>query len=216
MRKPVSISALVLLMASCQDWPEPVIRSVSPSQMRASEATALAVDAELILPATVDYGQGSLEVDTRVSVRIGMLEVPTLAVSPEGVISTRVPSVLAPGSYDVKVTLGDGRTAVRPGGLTVVEGEWPEGYSIDPIGPQRRLVPFTLTVRATGASAAAFRGNVRLDTGAGGTIGPRVSEPFVDGVLTQQVVINSIQSDVVIVISDIAGHVGTSNTFLLQ
>ncbi len=215
MRKLVSTAALLLLLA-CQEWPEPVLRSVSPSQMRASEATALALDAELVLPTTVDYSQGTLEVDTRVSVRIGTLEVPTLALSPEGVISTRVPSVLAPGSYDVKVTLGDGRTAVRPGGLTVVEGEWPEGYSIDPIGPQRRLVPFTVTVRASGAHAAAFRGNVRLETGAGGSIGPRVSEPFVDGVLTQQVVVDSIQSDVALRVTDLAGHVGTSNTFLLQ
>lgn len=215
MRKLVSIAALVLL-AACQDWPELVIRSVSPPEMRASEATELAIDAELPLPTTVDYGKGSVEVDTRISVSIGSLEVPTLAVSPKGVISTRVPSVLAPGSYDVKVTLGDGRTAVRPGGLTVVEGEWPEGYSIDPIGPQQRLVPFTLTVRATGANAAAFRGNVRLDTGAGGSIGPRVSEPFVDGVLTQQVVVDSIQSNVIIRVTDIAGHAGTSNTFTVQ
>ncbi|MCY1078163.1 hypothetical protein [Archangium lansingense] len=215
MRKLVSIAPLVLLMA-CQDWPEPVIHSVSPSEMRASEATALALDAELILPATVDYNEGTIEVDTQVSVRIGPLDVPTLAVSPEGVISTRVPSMLAPGSYDVKVTLGDGRTAVRTGGLTVVEGEWPESYSIDPIGPQRRLVPFTVTVRATGANAAAFRGNVRLETGAGSTVGPRVSEPFVDGVLTQQVVVDSVQSDMAIRVTDIAGHVGTSNTFLLQ
>lgn len=214
MRKLVSIAVLFSLVA-CQDWPEPVIRSVTPAEMRSSEATALALDTELVLPTTVDYGTGTLEVDTRVSVRIGTLEVPTLAVTPEGV-STRVPSVLAPGSYDVKVTLGDGRTAVRLGGLTVVEGEWPEGYSIDPIGSQRRLVPFTVTVRATGASASAFRGNVSLETGAGATIGPRVSEPFVDGVLTQQVVINSIQSDVIIRVTDIAGHVGTSNTFLLQ
>jgi hypothetical protein len=214
MRKLVFVTPLVLLLG-CQDWPEPVIRSVSPSEMRASETTALTLDAELVLPTTVDYSKGTLVVDTRVSVRIGTLEVPTLAVSPEGV-STRVPSLLAPGSYDVKVTLGDGRTAVRPGGLTVVEGEWPEGYSIDPIGPQRRLVPFTLTVRATGAHAATFRGNVRLETGAGGSIGPRVSEPFVDGVLTQQVVINSVQSDVVILVTDVAGHEGASNTFLLQ
>jgi hypothetical protein len=215
MKKPVFTAALLLLTA-CQDWPEPVIRSVSPSEMRASEATALTVEARLILPATIDYDKGTLEVDTRTSVHIGTLEVPTLAISPEGVISTRVPSVLAPGSYDVKVTLGDGRTAVRPGGLTVVEGEWPEGYSIDPIGPQRRLEPFTLTVRATGAGAAAFRGNVRLEIGASGTIGPRVSEPFVEGVLTQQVVVNSVQSDVVIRVTDIAGHVGTSSTFVLR
>jgi hypothetical protein len=125
-------------------------------------------------------------------------------------------STSAGSSYDVKVTLGDGRTAVRPGGLRVVEGEWPEDYSIDPIGVQRRLVPFTVTVRATGAHAAAFRGNVRLETGAGGSIGPRVSEPFVDGVLTQQVVVDSIQSDVALRVTDLAGHVGTSNTFLLQ
>lgn len=214
MRKLVALAALVLL-AACQDWPEPVIHSVSPSEMRASEATALDLRAELPLPTVVDYGEGTLEVDTRVTVSIGTLEVPTLAISKD-VISTRVPSVLAPGSYDVKVTLGDGRTAVRPGGLTVVEGEWPEGYSIDPIGSQQRLVPFTLTVRATGANAAAFRGNVRLETGAGGSIGPRVSEPFVDGVLTQQVVVNSTQSSVIIRVTDIAGHEGTSNTFLLQ
>jgi hypothetical protein len=215
MRKLVSIVAPLLLLA-CQEWPEPVIRSVSPSEMRASEATALTLDSELILPATVDYSKGTVEVDTRVSVRIGTLEVPTLAVSPEGVISTRVPSLLAPGSYDVKVTLGDGRTAVRPGGLTVVEGEWPEGYTIDPIGPQQRLVPFTLTVRATGAGAAAFRGNVRLETGVGSSVGPRVSEPFVDGVLTQQVVVDSTQADMAIRITDIAGHVVTSNTFFLR
>jgi hypothetical protein len=215
MRTLVSIATL-LLLAACQDWPEPVIRSVSPSEMRASEATVLDLDAELPLPTVVDYGKGTLEVDTRVSVSIGTLEVPALAVSSKGVISTRVPSMLVPGRYDVKVTLGDGRTAMRPGGLTVVEGEWPEGYSIDPIGPQQRLVPFTLTVRATGANAAAFRGNVRLDTGAGGSIGPRVSEPFVDGVLTQQVVMDSIQSSVVIRVTDIARHVGTSNTFTLQ
>ncbi|WPB79604.1 hypothetical protein KYC5002_10665 [Archangium violaceum] len=215
MRKLVFIAAPFLLLA-CQDWPEPVIHSVSPPEMRASESTELAIDAKLILPAAVDYSKGTLEVDTRVSVRVGPLDVPTLAVSPEGVVSTRVPSVLAPGSYDVKVTLGDGRTAVRPGGLTVVEGEWPEGYSIDPIGPQRRLVPFTLTVRATGAGAAAFRGNVRLETGVGSTVGPRVSEPFVDGVLTQQVVVDSTQADMAIRVTDIAGHVATSNTFLLQ
>lgn len=215
MRKLVSIAALVLL-ASCQDWPELVIHSVSPPEMRASEATALEIDAELPLPTKVDYAKGTLEVDTRVSVSIGTLEVPTLAIAHGGVISTRVPSVLAPGSYDVKVTLGDGRTAVRPGGLTVVEGEWPEGYSIDPIAPQQRLVPFTLTVRATGANAAAFRGNVRLETGAGSSIGPRVSEPFVDGVLTQQVVVDSIQSSVIIRVTDVAGHVGTSNTFTVQ
>lgn len=214
MRKLVALAALVLL-AACQDWPEPVIHSVSPSEMRASEATALDLRAELPLPTVVDYGEGTLEVDTRVTVSIGTLEVPTLAISKD-VISTRVPSVLAPGSYDVKVTLGDGRTAVRPGGLTVVEGEWPEGYTIDPIGSQQRLVPFTLTVRATGPNAAAFRGNVRLETGAGGSIGPRVSEPFVDGVLTQQVVVNSTQSSVIIRVTDIAGHEGTSNTFLLQ
>lgn len=215
MRKLLSLAALALPLA-CQDWPDPAIRSVSPSEMRASEATALAINAELLLPATVDYDKGAIAVDTRVSVRIGTIDVPTLAVSPEGVISTRVPSVLTPGSYDVKVTLGDGRTSVRPGGLTVVEGEWPEGYSIDPIGPQQRLKPFTLTVRATGAHAATFRGNVRLDTGAGGTIGPRVSEPFVDGVLTQQVVVNSVQSDVTLVVTDIAGHMSASNTFLLE
>lgn len=215
----LSLAACLLILSSCQDWPDPVIRSVTPSEMVASEATTLAIDTRLPLPMGVDYATGEIEADTRVTLTVGTLTAPTLTVldiSPQGVITARVPSELAEGSYDVKLELGDGRTAELPGGLTVVQGQWPDGYSFDPIAQKQRLAPFTVTVRATGANAASFRGTVRFGASAGATIRPRVSDPFVDGVLTQEVVVDSASSNVIISVSDIDGNRGTSNEFVLQ
>ncbi|MCI0571293.1 MAG: hypothetical protein L0Y66_11115, partial [Myxococcaceae bacterium] len=145
----LSLAACLLILSSCQDWPDPVIRSVTPSEMVASEATTLAIDTRLPLPMGVDYATGEVEADTRVTLTVGTLTAPTLTVldiSPQGVITARVPSLLEPGSYDVKLALGDGRTAVLEDGLTVAPGQWPEGYTIDPIGPQVQQAPFTITV----------------------------------------------------------------------
>jgi hypothetical protein len=213
----VSIGTFLLLLASgCQDWPDPEIRAVSPPQMPASEYTPIEISADLPLPATVDYEKGTVDVSTAVKAEIGSLELAAPTFIRKGVLATQVPTLLAPGSYDVRLTLSDGRVATAPSAFTVLEGQWPDTYSIDPIDTQAPFVPFTITVRAQGANAASFHGNVRFESGPGVNFGPKVSDPFVDGVLTQQVVFGAASSSAVLVVTDLAGHRVSSNTFQLR
>ena len=134
----------------------------------------------------------------------------------DGIFRLEVPTVFEPGRYDVRVTLEDGREATLKDGFTVTGGSWPDGYAIDPIGPQHPFVPFTITVRAQGPNAESFRGNVRIEAPPGATVGPTLSGAFVNGVLTQQVVMTSTRSQELLIVSDVAGHRATSNTFALQ
>ena len=147
------------------------------------------------------------------SVRIGTLEVPALPSRREGV-STRSRRCSQPGSYDVKVTLGDGRTAVRPGGLTVCRGGVAGWATRDPIGRSGAW-----SLHADGARDRRQRGGFPRQRAPGR--GRRQHRPARERALRgrgahQQVVVDSIQSDVFIRVTDIAGHVGKSNTFLLQ
>ncbi len=213
----VCIGTFLLLLASgCEDWPDPEIRAVSPSQMLASEYTPIEISADLPLPATVDYEQGTVDVSTAVKVELGSLELATPTFTRKGVLATQVPTLLVPGAYDVRVTLSDGRVATAPSAFTVVDGQWPDTYSIDPIDTQAPFVPFTITVRAQGPNAESFHGNVRFESGPGVNFGPKVSDPFVNGVLTQQVVFATPASSAVIVVTDLAGHRVASNVFQLR
>lgn len=215
MRRRFFVLAL-LALCGCRDFPDPRIVSVEPAKMIASETTSLAISAELPLPTTIDYAEAASEVDTRATLRIGDQELGSGQTPTDGVFRMDVPTLFAPGQYDVTLTLGDGREAVVANGFTVEPGAWPEGYTIDPVGPQQRFVPFNITVRATGANAAIFRGNVRLSVPAGASIGPALSGTFVDGVLTQQVVVSSTRAQELIIVTDVAGNRATSNEFTLQ
>ncbi|HEX8433684.1 hypothetical protein [Archangium sp.] len=212
----VCIGTFLLLASGCQDWPDPEIRAVSPSRMLASEYTPIELSADLPLPATVDYEQGTIDVSTAVKVEIGSLELATPTFTRKGVLATQVPTLFVPGSYDVRITLSDGRVATAPSAFTVTDGQWPDTYAIDPIGAQAPFVPFTITVRAQGPNAASFHGNVRFESGPGVNFGPKVSEPFVNGVLTQRVVFATSASSAVIVVTDVAGHRVSSNVFQLR
>lgn len=208
--------ALLCAVTGCREWPDPVIRSITPPRMIASEQTRIEVRADLPLPTTVDYSDGSAEVDVTAELQIGRTGLGEGTYPDDGVFEVDVPTLFEPGTYDVRITLGDGREAVLADGFTVDPGQWPDGYAIDPIGPQRPFVPFTITVRAQGANAATFRGNVRLEVPTGATIGPSVSGRFVDGVLSQQIVLSSVRNQELVIVSDVAGHRATSNSFPLQ
>lgn len=211
------VACFVALCASaCRDWPQPSIVSVTPDRMVASAATRVEIRADLALPTTVDYAEGTVEADTAAQVWIGDQQVGDGRYPPDGVFEVEVPTVFQPGTYPVRIVLGDGREARLSEGFTVTAGQWPEGYTIDPIGAQQKLVPFDVTVRATGANAASFSGNVRLSVPTGATVGPALSAPFVDGVLTQRVVVNSTRTEEILIVTDVAGNRATSAAFPLQ
>lgn len=207
----------VLLCAACTEWPEPRILRVTPSAMSETDATLLDIEVDAVLQTIADYEQGTVTARTRIEIEIGSEVVGPKSYAPGGLIQAQVPTILAQGVYDVRVKfIDDGRVAIAENALTVVPGAWPDSYTIDPIAPQRRQTPFEILVRAQGANAAAFRGNVRLRVGPYGGIGPTVSRAFVDGVLTETVVVESVGASEVITVTDVVGHSGTSNAFSLR
>ena len=65
-----------------------------------------------------------------------------------------------------------------------------------------------------GPNATAFRGNVRFEVPPGASVGPVISARFVDGVLTQQIVINSTRSEELLIVSDVAGNRASQSVLL--
>jgi hypothetical protein len=205
----------VLTLAACGDWPDPVIRSISPARMVATESTRIELEPSLALPTRVDYATGEIEVDTELALRIGSLEITPEGLAPDGRIAAVIPTLLQPGLHDVRLELEDGRVALLEDGFEVAEGAWPTGYTVDPIPDQRKLVPFEITIRAEGPNAAAFNGNVRFEAPAGSSIGPLLSDRFEAGVLRQTVVVNAPGNTAAIIVTDISGNRDPSAPFSL-
>lgn len=214
--RTILLACLVLGASGCGDWPDPVIRSITPAQMSAITSTRIELDPTLPLPTRVNYETGTIEVDIDVSLRIGSLDVATEGLTPEGRLGATVPTLLQPGRHDVRLELEDGRVALLDDGFEVTAAVWPTGYSIDPIPEQQRLVPFEITIRALGPNGAAFRGNVQFEAPAGSTIGPRLSGAFGEGgVLRQTVVVSAPGNTAAIIVTDIAGNPSQSEPFSL-
>jgi hypothetical protein len=131
---------------------------------------------------------------------------------PGGLVQGILPTVIPPGTYNVTVSLGDGRTAVRQDAFTVDGGTWPAAYVIDAVGDQRTGVPFSVTLRAFGPGASAFAGNVLLGVIGDGTVEPNISSAFASGVCSQSVTITG-TGEFTLVASDINGGNGQSPAF---
>lgn len=213
----VLLAALAVFALGCTEWPAPRILRVSPATMIATEATPIEIEVRAALLTIADYEQGTISARTRIELQIGPQVVGPDALAPGGLIQAVVPTLLPPGAHDVRVKfLDDGRTAVAPEAFTVLPGTWPQRYRIDPVGPQRRQSPFQIVVRAEGPFAQSFRGNVRLRVGPHGGIGPSISGAFVDGVLTERVIVDSVGATEAVTVTDLAGSSGTSNVFTLR
>lgn len=189
-----------------------MIRAVTPSTFDEGSASPLLVQVDAVLPFRADHDDRQLGVDEHLRVRIGDREVEAPLASAPGQWQVVAPLDLAPGVHDVGVTLGDGRSALLPRAVQVLAVVLPEGFELDPIPSQRRNVPFSITVRATGSNGPSFNGAVRLSTNRG-VISPQMSEPFVNGVLTQSVTLNQVGFDVVISVQGPRGLVARSNAF---
>jgi hypothetical protein len=179
----------------------------------ASDANPVTVRVNGVLPTTVDYDRSRQTVDPSVSLLVGTLAVGSGTWEPGGKLTAVVPSLLAPGSYDVQVSFADGRMGVLPLAYQVAPGHWPDGYTVDPISPQRAGVPFTVSLHATGADGPAFSGNVMIHVINASAIKPSLSEPFAQGALTQTVTIPLQAKGAVVNVIDLLGHGGVSNAF---
>jgi hypothetical protein len=205
--------AVCLMGAACSGpLPDPVVRSVTPSTFDQGQVPLLVVEVEAQLPFHADHGERVLTVDDSLRVRVGGLQAFAASAAAPGVWEVTAPFELGPGTHDLEVELADGRRGSLAEAVTVREVVLPDGFVIDPIGEQRRGVPFPITVRATGPAAPAFAGSVRLSTNRGG-ISPTLSAPFTEGVLTEQVTLNQVGNDLVVIVEGPGGVTASSNAF---
>jgi hypothetical protein len=191
----------------------PEVVSISPSGALASEASQVVVQVDGVLPTSLDYDRSIGEVNADVSLLVGTLAVGTGKWQPGGALTGNVPSLLAPGTYDVQVGFADGRTGTLSQAFTVSPGRWPTGYTVEPITGQRAGVPFQLSLHAEGPNGPDFHGNVLLHVLKAPAITPSLSDPFQAGDLTQEVTIAQPASGVVLFVTDLDGNLGASNAF---
>ena len=193
-------SALLLWLCACgpAGLPPPQILSISPSEMVACEGTTVSVDAELVLPTHLDYGQSEASANPDIALRIGAVQVGSGKYSPGGLLVADVPPTFAP--------------AIVPGGFTVKPTAYPDAYAIDSVADQTAGQPFAITIRATGANAPAYNCTVALSSNHG-TLSPSQSHPFLRGVRTEWVTIDTPHASVVVTARDDNGGQGSSNSF---
>jgi hypothetical protein len=205
----VAIIGAVLLWGCGSTAPPPLIQAVSPSQAPANVSTPISVQLEPSFPVTFDYGKRTVALNTQLTLRLGEREVAV-----EGVEAQRLtavaPASLPPGTYEVRVTLADGREGVLPQGFTVTPA--PEAaFTFDPIAEQVVGQPFSVTIRARGQDARRFEGTVTLESGKGRLL-PRTSGRFTEGVRTEQLTIDLPGLNWVTA-TDAAGNQGASDPF---
>lgn len=217
-RRWLSILGVVALAFGCgpNTLPDPTLMAISPAQMAASDAVTAQLTVEAVLPFHVSLGKSTATADPSITVQIGAITPQPARLDAHGNADVFIPSVLPPGSYDVTVTLADGRSDTLAGGFTVTAGSWPASYAFDTIDPQTSGQPFTITLRAQGPAASTFHGTVALNA-VGGSISPSQSGPFVNGVRVETVTVTAstqnTNGDVVLTARDLGGHVGLSNVF---
>lgn len=219
MRRCQTLSWLALgLLAACSGdtLPPPTVVSVSPADRPASSSGPVTVTLDAVLPTLVDYGASAATVDERLTLKIGPRSFGPRVWTDAGVVTDFLPSVLPEGRYDVTVQLGDGRSATAASAFHVTAGAWPVGYTIDTIPSQNSGVPFGVTIRAQGAPDGGYGGTVSLSV-AGARVAPVTSGPFVAGVLVQVITVTADEpGNFQLVVSDLAGHSGTSLPFRVR
>jgi len=195
--------------------PPPRILQVTPSSMLASEAVQLSVQVDAVLPFHVDYRVPSAQADDRVTLTLGGWQLEASALT-GGTVTAFVPSVLAPGSYDVGIRLADGRAATLPAGFSVGAGSWPDSFElVEPILDQTAGQPFVVALRAVraGVTDATFHGTVGLSLNHG-TVEPQNTAAFDSGLVTERgVIITTPGGGMVLTASDLAGHSVSSAPF---
>jgi len=209
---------LLGLLPACSGGtlPQPTVVSVNPAERPASSSGPVTVTIEAVLPTMVNYGAVSATVDDRLTVKIGPRSFGPPVWTDGGVVTDFLPSVLPEGRYDVTLALGDGRSATAPSAFHVTAGDWPVGYTIDTIPNQTSGVPFGVTLRARGAPDGGYGGTVSLSV-PGARVSPVTSGPFVAGVLVQVITVTADGAgNYQLVVSDLAGHTGTSLPFRLR
>jgi hypothetical protein len=216
--RTVLLTLLVALLCACESDkpsspPELRIVSITPTQQGAAESKTVTVELDLDPRFLVDY-------DTRTAL---LLDQPTLQVGSQTVALERylgngrfegtVLPGLNVGTYDIRVSLPDGREATLPQAWRVRPSV---GFWIESIGDQIQDQPFTVTIHATGTEAEQFEGTVSMSIlrFQGNATSTRFqSGPFSGGLRREQITIDTPGNNFLILLEDEEGRETYSNAF---
>jgi hypothetical protein len=158
----------------------------------------------------------------------------------DGILVVPVPEGLAPGDYDIRVTLADGRSASRERAFSVVTAPTPTetsdggtqedggtegvlvgstdrlaGFRFEPIGDQVRDAPFRVTLRAFGPASNTFLAPVKLRASKG-TVRTHTSGTFAQGVQVEQISVSHTSIHLYLLAEDAKGRKALSNSFRVR
>lgn len=235
-----AIGALLpLLLWACEPatLPAPSIVSVEPEQIPAGFPAALSVKVSAVLPLSVDYQEQAADpAQLAMTVHVAGHPVDIPFADRDGLLIVPVPEHLEPGDYGIRVTLADGREALRERAFSIVAaptntGEDDDegstggilggssdgivGLRFDPIEDQVRDRPFQITLRAVGPAADTFQAPVMLRASKGAMSARRLGA-FSRGVRVEQISISHPAQNVYLLAEDAQGHKALSNSFRVK
>lgn len=208
---------LLALLCACEPLPplEPLppafsILSISPTEQNALEAQDVTVKLDVEPRFLVDFSTRTARMIEKPELHLGTSKV-SLTYQGHGVFHGTVPPGLNADTYDVRVSMGDGREATLDAAYRVTEYL---SFWIEPIVDQRQGEPFTITIHAEGTNAERFQGTVEVVVYKDGSelfSAPRT--PFSQGVLRQEITIDAIGSSFNVRVTDDKGNSATSRSF---
>jgi hypothetical protein len=209
---------LLALLCACEPLPplEPLppafrILSISPVEQNTLEAKDVTVKLDVEPRFLVDFNTRTARMIEKPELQLGTWKVPLLRYLGHGEFQGTVPPGLEVDTYDVRVSLGDGREATLSQAYTVTQYL---SFWIEPISDQLQGQPFTITIHAEGTNAERFQGTVEVVVYKDGSeLFPIPRAPFSQGVLRQEITIDAIGSSFNVRVTDDKGNSATSRSF---
>ncbi len=216
--RTVLLPMLVALLCACEPEKPSTptefhILSVAPTQQSAAESKAVVVELDLEPRFLVDYGTQTAQLLDQPTLQVGSQLVPLERYLGNGRFEGTVNPGLEVGTYDLRVSLPDGREATLSQAYQVRPYL---GFWIEPIGVQIQDQPFTVTIHATGTNADRFEGTVTMSIlrfQGNATTTRFQSGPFSGGVRQEQLTIDTPGNNFLILLVDEEGRETYSNAF---
>lgn len=216
MRK-IPLSLLLALVSACvPETPapgEPHILSITPNSQAsgATQVVTVALDTDPLF--LVDYNHRSVQMLETPMLSIGSQTVPMDRYLGNGTFTATVGPGMDPGTYDVRVSLGDGREATLAEAYRVKSLV---GYWFDHIDDQVQDQPFTITIHA---DAPNFTGTVLLhvyDAQRNDLIVPIRTGAFSAGARKEELTVHTSGDTILVSVEDDDGNSSYSNAFLVS
>ncbi|MBN1205035.1 MAG: hypothetical protein JXB05_08950 [Myxococcaceae bacterium] len=238
MRAACALLSLLLWACEPASLPPPTIVSVEPEVIPSGSPSVIAVRVDAVRPFSLDYQERSVDPQQlAMTLRIAGHVVNIAFAESDGTLVAPVPEGLSLGEHEIRVTLADGREAVRESAFSVVPpstligggpgedgGSSPDGgagrdelwfFLAGPVEDQVVNVPFKVNIYAVGPGSKAFQRPVTLRASRG-TVTTIDSGSFTQGLRVDEISLDQEGPDIYLLVEDARGTRGLSNAFTVR